>query len=239
MLPLSLKRSRHAIGWCVLVATLALEVAVVAPVSAQLSPDTDFLQTSPAAQGTIRQYVLDPRGEVQGFLLSDGTQVAFTSRLQRDVVAAMKLGTPIRIEGRRHRHFPLVEPDTIINTDSGAAIQVPAHLEGPMPQGKEALSVQQMRAEGIIDRFLYERSGRVSGLALNNGTQVWLPPDVNDSFRRGLHVGDRIVAEGNGTENDYGRAMEPVAMGFQGGPLTPLDYGAGRLEKPRNQHPVR
>ena len=225
-------------GWSVLVATLALELATVARVTAEPSPDTDFLKTSPAAQGTIRQYVLDPRGEVQGLLLSDGAQIAFTSRLEPDVVRTMKLGTSVRIEGRRHRHFPLVEPDTMVNTDSGTAIKVPSLLEGPIPQGKESLTVQQMRVEGPIVQFLYQRSGRVSGLVLQNGAQVWLPPDVNDTFRQSLHVGDRIVAEGNGTENEYGRALEPVAMGFQGGPLTPLDYGADRLEKPRT-HTVR
>jgi hypothetical protein len=219
----------------VLIAILASALACVERAPAQLSPDTDFLKTSPAAQGTIRQYVIDPRGEVQGLLLSDGAQVAFTSRLQRDVIATMKLGTPIRIEGRRHRRFPLVEPDTMINTDSGATIQVPSLLEGPLPQGKETLSVQQMRADGAIDRLLYERSGRVSGFVLENGTLVWLAPDVNDSFRKALHVGDRIVVEGNGTENEYGRAMEPIAIGFQGGPLTPLDHATDRIKKPRSQ----
>ncbi len=219
----------------VLVATLALALAFVERINAQLSPDTDFLKTSPAAQGTIRQYVIDPRGEVQGLLLSDEAQVTFTSRLQRDVIATMKLGTSIRIEGRRHRHFPLVEPDTMINTDSGAVIKVPSFFEGPLPQGKETLSVQQMRADGAIDRLLYERSGRISGLVLENGTLVWLAPDVNDSFRKTLHVGDRIVVEGNGTDNEYGRAMEPIAMGFQGGPLTPLDHATDRIKKPRSQ----
>jgi hypothetical protein len=41
--------------------------------------------------------------------------------------------------------------------------------------------------------------------------------------------------EGNGTENEYGRAMEPIAMGFQGGPLTPLDHATDRIKKPRSQ----
>ena len=223
----------------VLLAILTGILASMEPVDAQLSPDTDFVRTTPAAQGTIRQYLIDPRGEVQGLLLSDGAQVTFTSRLQSDVSATMKLGTSIRIEGRRHRNFPLVEPDTMINTDSGAAIKVPSLLEGPLPQGKETLSVQQIHAKGAIERLLYERSGRVSGLTLEDRTQVWLPPDVNDAFRASLHVGDRIVLEGNGTENEYGRAMEPIAMGFQDGPLTPLDHATDRLGKPRSQYPVR
>ena len=223
---------------CVVVAILLFTLMTDERLHAERIPDTDFVQTSPAAQGIVRQYILDPRGEVQGLLLSDGAQVAFTSRLQRDIVTAMKIGTPVRIEGRRHRHFPLIEPDIIVNTDSGATIQVPSFLEGPLPPGNETLSVQQMRAEGTIDGFLYERSGRVSGLVLKNGTQISLPPDVNDGFRQSLHLGDRIVAEGNGTENEYGRAMEPIVMGFPGGPLTPLDYGTDRLEKPRSEHTV-
>jgi hypothetical protein len=172
----------------VLVAALFLAVTPDAMLNAQLSPDTDFLRISPAAQGTIRQYVIDPRGEVQGFLLSDGAQVVFTSRVQQDVVATMKPGASIRIEGHRHRRFPLVEPDTMVNMDSGATLHVPSFLEGPHPQATETLVVQQMYAEGSIDRLLYERCGRVSGFVLHNGTQIWLPLDINDQFRRSLQI---------------------------------------------------
>jgi hypothetical protein len=52
------------------------------------------------------------------------------------------------------------------------------------------------------------------------------------------HCRLRIMVERNGTENEYGRAMEPIVMGLQGGPLTPLDYGTDKLEKPRTQHRV-
>lgn len=218
----------------VLVAILVL-IVTLGNLHAQLSPDTDFLATSPAAQGTIRQYVIDPRGEVEGLLLTDGTHVLFTSRVQHDIIATMRPGTPIRIEGHRHRHFPLVEPDSITDTHSGATIKIPSRLEGCLPEGKESLSVQPMHAEGSIDRFLYDRSGRVSGLVFHNGTEVWLPPDVHDQVRRSLHTEDTLIVEGHGTENEYGRAIEAIAMGLQGGPLTPLDQGTRRLEESRSQ----
>ena len=187
-----------------------------------------------AAQGIIRQYVIDPRGEVQGFLLSDGTQVVFTSRVQREVIATMKPRASIRIEGRRYKGVPLMEPDAIINLETAASVQVPSHGEGPISPAKESLLVQEMRAEGSIEQFLYDRSGQIAGLILHDGTQVWLPPDVNDQFRHSLHMHDRLIVEGHGTENEYGRAMESLAIGIPGAPLTPLDHGTDGLEPPRN-----
>lgn len=192
-----------------------------------------YIRSPIAAEGIVRQYVIDPRGEVQGLLLEDGTQVIFTSRAQREVIATTKPGASVRIEGRRHKGFPLVEPDVIINTETGASVHIPSHGEGPMSLPKESLSVQEMRAEGSIDQLLYDRSGQVAGLLLHDGTEVWLPPDVNDQLRRSLHVQDRLIIEGHGTENEYGRAMESLAIRIPGAPLTPLDHGTDGLELPR------
>ena len=86
-----------------------------------------------------------------------------------------------------------MEPDAIINLETAASIQVPSHGEGPVSQPKESLSVQEMRAEGSIEQFLYDRSGQIAGLVLHDGTQVWLPPDVNDQFRHSLHMHDRLM----------------------------------------------
>ena len=51
-----------------------------------------------------------------------------------------------------------MEPDAIINLETTASIQVPSHGEGPVSQTEESLSVQEMRAEGSIEQFLYDRS---------------------------------------------------------------------------------
>lgn len=202
-------------------------------VTAQLVPDTEFLKTSPAAEGTIRQYLIDPRGEVEGIVLKDGSQIVFTSRVQRDIIASMKPGSAVRIEGRRHQHFPLVEPDIITSTESGATVHVPSLIESPIPEGKEALTVRPMHADGLIDILLYDRYGRVSGCILQNDTQVRFPPDMTMQLRRSFHMGDNITVEGNGTENQYGRAIEATAIGRYGAPLTPIDKGTNTLKNPR------
>jgi len=145
-------------------------VLCVERVDAERKANVVMSRSDVAAQGVIRQYVIDPRGEVQGFLLSDGTQVVFTSRVQREVIATMKPGASIRVEGRRYKGVSLVEPDTIINLETAASVQVPSHGEGPISPAKESLSIQEMRAEGSIEQFLYYRSGQIAGLVLHDGT---------------------------------------------------------------------
>jgi hypothetical protein len=75
---------------------------------------------------------------------------------------------------------------------------------------------------------------RLQASSYMTGPQVWLPPDVNDQFRRSLHLHDRLIVEGHGTENEYGRALESLAIRIPGAPLTPLDHGTDGLEPPPN-----
>ena len=55
------------------------------------APGASFYgHSSPVAQGTVGQYLLNPHGEVDGLLLSDGTQVHFPPHMGDELVAAVK-----------------------------------------------------------------------------------------------------------------------------------------------------
>ena len=175
------------------------------------------------ADGIVERYLMDPRGDVEGLLLTDGTQMHVTSRVVADFTKAIKPGHHIRVEGIRKQRSQVVTPDVIYNESTGAPFSVPFRLDLPaLPLDRLAMTA--LKVEGIIKVLLYSAlNGQVHGMVLSDGTQVRLPPDVSEEFRRSLKVGTQVTVEGYGTENQYGRALEALAMSSNGGPLIPLD----------------
>ena len=55
----------------------------------------------PATHGTVRFFTLTPRGDVDGFILADGTQVHVPPHLSTQLVAAVRLGDAVTVRGLR------------------------------------------------------------------------------------------------------------------------------------------
>jgi hypothetical protein len=59
-----------------------------------LVPPND-LQQLPATKGTVSHYTLTPRGDVDGLIMADGTEVHFPPHLSTQLVLAIKPGDAI------------------------------------------------------------------------------------------------------------------------------------------------
>jgi hypothetical protein len=187
------------------------------------------LTQSPVADGIVARYLMDPRGDVEGLLLTDGTQIHVTSRISDELVKAIKPGNHVRVHGSRKQGEVLVQPDVIVNLTDGSSFSVPLRLDLPLPPKEDRLSMTPMKAGGTIQVLLHGNNGEVRGMVLSDGTQVRLPPDVSDEFRRSLRAGENVNVEGYGTENTSGRAIEALSMSADKKPLTPLDPTVRRL----------
>lgn len=184
----------------------------------------------PVAEGVVARYLLDPRGEIEGLLLQDGTQMHITSRASDKLLQAIKPGHHVRVHGRRQPGAPLVQADVILNASTGTIFTVPFRLDFPIPEQEAHLSMTEMKAEGTIEVLLFNApKGIVHGMLLSDGTQVRLPPDINDELRSSFRIGEQVMAEGNGTANEYGRCLEALSMSLNGGRVTPLDRTISRL----------
>ena len=190
----------------------------------------DRQNASLAAEGVIERYILDPRGEVEGLLLADGSHMYVTSRAEDRLIRALAPGDHVRVYGRRKLDQGLVQPDVIKNLTRGTSFVVPLRLDLPMQEQELHLAVTEMSASGKIRRLLFHgMKGIVHGFVLSDETQVRLPLDTNEEFRRSLHIGDSVAVRGNGTANRFGRALEAVAMGKDSTSLISLDASLRRL----------
>lgn len=199
------------------------------PSPAETAKDELFDQ-APAAQGTIERYLLDPRGEVEGLLLANGPYMYVTSRAAEQLLRALKLGDQVRVYGRPVPAEGLVLPDVIKNLTRRTTFIVPVRLDLPLPEQESRLSVTELYASGTIRVLLYHPFKHVvQGLILSDQTQVRLPLDASEELRRSFHVGDTVTVRGNGTLNQFGRAIEALAIGRDPGSLSTLDASLHRL----------
>ena len=129
--------------------------------------DPPSMEKPPVADGIVERYLLNPRGDVNGLLLRDGSQMYVTLRASEDLTKTIQPGDRVRAHGRREASSPLVRADVIINVSDGKSFTVPYRLDLPMPPREERPTVNEMNAAGTIEVLLYDPSkGVVNGALL-------------------------------------------------------------------------
>ena len=120
------KRMRYAL----LAATIAAGTGGIA--LAQNAATYDPAQL-PATKGTVAQYSLTPRGDVDGLILADGTEVHFPPHLGTPLVFVVKPGDAVTINGLRARNVPMVMAMQITNDATNKSVVDAGPAEGRPP----------------------------------------------------------------------------------------------------------
>jgi len=159
----------------------------------------------PTVTGKVAQYLPTPRGDVDGLLLDDGTEVHFPPHLSAELVFAVKPGDSVTVHGLKARAEPLVDAASITND----ATKVTVVNGGPWRHDE----MTQMDAQGRIKADLHGPRGEFNGVVLDDGTVIHLPPPEATRLADQLAVGKTIVAKGEGFSGDLGKAIGARAIG--------------------------
>ncbi len=229
------KRMRYVL----LAATLAAGTGGIAV--AQNAATYDPAQL-PATKGTVAQYSLTPRGDVDGLILADGTEVHFPPHLGTQLVFLVKPGDAVTINGLKARNVPMVMAMQITNdatsksvADTGRPAGGPPPREhgpgreghgpgGPGPMG------QKLDAQGVVKMQLHGPRGDLNGVLLQDGTIVRLPPPEAQRREAALAVGKTIYVQGDGMASPLGRVVEARMIGTSAQDATALPM------PPRHDH---
>jgi hypothetical protein len=204
-----------------LIPIMATNVVAAATSFAQLPP-------APAAAteqiaGAVGMYLLIPRGEVDGLLLADGTQVKFPPHMSADLTRTVRPGDSITAQGVREA-FPVFTAFTITNATSGQSLNEVRPTQPP-PPNLRGVNLTPMQADGKIKALLHAPRGEIEGAVLDNGTIVRIAPRASEQFMSIFQTGAAISARGYGTQNEFGSCFESTEIGAAGQTLTPV-YGA-------------
>jgi hypothetical protein len=229
--------------------------AVAAPLT-PAQPAFDLSQL-PATRGTVKYFTLTPRGDVDGFVLADGTQVHVPPHLSAQLVAAVRLGDAVTVRGLRAATVPMVAALSVTGDASGQTVVDtwppggPGHGPGgradrgpgappPPPPGGPAAGPPS-EVSGKILAVLHGPRGEANGAMLDDGTVLRLPPPEAVRLAAMLASGQTVVAQGPGIANNLGRLVNVRAIGPSRDQLVqiqaPRPRGPGRPDGDRRGPP--
>jgi hypothetical protein len=211
-----MKSKRYPVLLGALVAATAL--ASAAALYAQTTgPLWDPAQL-PATRGTVKQYTLTPRGEVDGLILNDGTEVKLPPHLTGQIVFAIRPGDAVTIRGLKAFALPLVDAASVTNDATGATV-----IDNGPPGGPNRWAAQQT-ISGRIAAPLHGKRGEVNGALLDNGITLRLPPLEAERLQAWLQPGQTVAVRGVSLVTPLGTVIDVRAIGASPDQMTELAF---------------
>src|SRR3954468_523169 len=171
----------------------------------------------PATKGTVKQYTLTPRGDVDGLILSDGTEIKLPPHLTAQIVFAVKPGDAVSVRGLKARALPLIDAASVTNFVTGVTVTDNG------PPGGPGRSITEITLTGRITAALHGKRGEVNGALLENGTILRLPPPEAERMQSLLQPGQSVAVRGASLVTPLGTVVEVRAIGNSPEQLTELD----------------
>jgi len=164
-------------------------------------------QSTPPGQptevkGAVLKYSLTPRGNVDGLIMTDGTEVRLPPRAQAQVVFAVRPGEAVTIQGVKTVANPVVTAVSLTNDATGAVVDT-------RPPGPP----QPLDDESRVKLQLHGPDGRLNGVLLEDGAIVRLPPPDAEQDAAGLAVGQPLYARGDGMTTSLGKVIAAREIG--------------------------
>lgn len=220
-----MRTTRTTQGWALRMLLSAAVPIMTAIAQPPPPPPGVPLPVTQSLAGTVSQYLMNPHGEVDGLLLSDGTQVHFPPHMSADLTQTVKPRDKVSAQGERENGVAF-HAFSISNTTTGRTVveSRPSQFPRPLPPDLRGMELKPLQARGNIKAVLVAPRGESDGAVLEDGTIIRIPPHVGMQFSGLLRVGQFIAANGYGTQNQFGRCLEATEIGASVQSLTPV-YG--------------
>jgi len=201
-------------------------------------------QQLPVHQGQVQQFTVTPRGDIDGLILTDGTEVKTPPHLSTAMAYAIKPGETVIIHGLHAVALPLMQAVSITDDITGRSVvdAGPARPGGGSGAGPVAPSAALTEVQGRIRMPLHGPRGDVNGALLEDGTVLRLSPPEADRLRTLLQPGQTVVVEGIELANPVGKVSDVRQIGTSRDQLNqvqaPPEPGPGGKKARRGPPPV-
>ncbi len=186
-------------------------------------------QQLPTIKGKVAQYSLTPRGDVDGFILQDGTEVHMPPHLSAELVYTVRPGDTVTIRGLKAAAVPMVQAMSVTNDASGQTVTDNGPPGGGPGRRGPGGAGQQIQDQGRIKEQLHGPRGDLNGVLLEDGTMVRLPPPEARRLASELAPGQQVFASGNGVAGPLGKVIAARSIG-------PTQAQATEVAAPPHRH---
>jgi hypothetical protein len=167
----------------------------------------------PETKGMVKQYTLRPRGDIDGLILNDGTEVKLPPHLTGQVAFPVRPGDAVTIRGLKATALPLIDAMSVTNFVTGATI---------VDNGPPDRATTEQTITGRITATLHGKRGEVNGALLDNGTNLRLPPPEAERMQQLLVPGATVTVRGSSLATPLGTVIDVSAIGSSPDQLTEL-----------------
>ena len=171
----------------------------------------------PETKGTVKQYTLTPRGDVDGLMLNDGTEITLPPHLTAQIVFAVKPGDAVSVRGLKARALSLIDAASVTNFVTGMTVTDNGPPDGP------GRTITEITLTGRIAAALHGKRGEVNGALLDNGIILRLPPPEAERMQSLLQPGQSVAVRGASLVTPLGTVVDVRAIGSSPEQLTELD----------------
>jgi len=184
----------------------------------------------PETPGHLDRFLLNPHGDVEGMILTDGTKVHIPPHLSDAMCAAVHPGDAIKVRGVRPRAADMIAAVAIETADSARIVDngPPEHhpkhhkKKKPSPGHIAHAGRQPMQANGVVQRVLHGPKGEVRGALLEDGRIVRWPPHETDAIVGLLVLGSALAIRGEGRVPGFGTVIEAREVGASADTVRPV-----------------
>lgn len=194
---------------------------VAPPPDAAPGPRVDAVPFA-TTQGTVARFLTNPDGDVDGFMTDDGMLVRFPPHMSAQLTATVRKGDSVQVSGTPDGAGNFTA-QRVTDTRNGRQLidQPPLPGARPLPGAARGQGLARLSAQGQVAHVTTAPRGEPDGVILSDGTIIKLTPPVAQQFATLVRTGATVSAQGYGTRNQYGTALQATAFGSPGN-LTPL-----------------
>lgn len=171
----------------------------------------------PEATGVLDRILVNPDGEVDGFILADGTEIHIPPHMGRLSQATLTPGVEVRVRGVRPRGVPMIAAVTIETEAAGRIVDAgPTEDDGAREEARHAAKAARtpMVLEGVVRRTLHGPKGEVRGVLLEDGRLGRFPPHAAVGLMQVLSPGASVVLRGDGLVTPHGTVLAVKEAGM-------------------------
>ena len=182
--------------------------------------------TLSSIHSTVSIYLCNPKGEIDGLLLEDGSQLHMPPHLGVALQQAVQLGDPIQATvepGAASTFGQEFRVLSLTNFRTQATIVASPPISGSTPPETE----QPFTVEGKVETYLVGHKGELKGLLLSDRAQLHIPPHFRASAAQ-VKLGDQVIAEGMGVRRELGTSLRVTTLQVNGELLAEQAEPAGK-----------
>jgi hypothetical protein len=192
----------------------------------------------PEVTGIFERFVLNPHGEVDGFVMKDkkaAVLVHTPPHMDGELTRHLSPGDTIRVCGVRPRGAELLAAVAVTTADGRQIID-----EGPDHDRKHPkVKHEPMTSDGIVQMSLFGPKGELRGALLSDGTVLRIGPKEAEQLAALLAPGAKLAARGEGLQTRHGRVIHALEVGSDPERLKPVRKPKPKDKKPKHEQDAR